>query len=472
MQFSHKVLQPQALKSLETVAGNAGVWRQLPKAFYGNRLGRSHLIFATMKVFKFGGASVSTAERIKNVRLILEQHAGEKILVVISAMGKTTNALEKVAEAFFSGQQQEALLLFAAIKESHHQLSEELLSSPLPQLLDFYTEVEWLLYDNPVRPYDYYYDQIVCAGELLSSLIISAYLKQSGVANHWLDVRDVLRTNNNFRDAQIDWSRTADAVANVVQPLFDTKNLVLTQGFLGATDENESTTLGREGSDYTAAIFANLLGAESQTIWKDVQGVMNADPKLYREAQWIEELNYREVVEMAFYGAQVIHPKTIKPLQNKSIPLHVKSFLHPAERGTCIHNQPVNHLPPIIVYKAAQVLVQLSAKDFSFVGDGLSAEAEQLIAALHLRPNLMQTAAISLLYVLDDRPEKVEAFALQSSTLFDVQVQKNLTLLTVRHYTRELVEKLTAGFKIVLQQQTPQTVQMLLKRAENGSLLP
>lgn len=415
-----------------------------------------------MKVFKFGGASVSTVERIKNVGSILQQYNGEKILVIVSAMGKTTNALEKVVQAFFEGNKEEALHLFTLVKETHNSLATELLGAPPSQLPDFYTEIEWLLHDKPVRNYDYYYDQIVCVGELLSSAIVSQYLNKAGVKNNWLDVRDVLRTDDNFRDARIDWNVTAQKVEELVIPLFTYSDMVLTQGFIGATDENESTTLGREGSDYSAAIFANLLNAESQTIWKDVQGVMNADPKLYKEAQWIRELNYREVIEMAFYGAQVIHPKTIKPLQNKGIPLYVKSFLDPTAEGTCIHSRQVNHLPPIIVYKADQVLVQLTAKDFSFVSEGLTAEAYRILTELKFKPNLTQNAAISLLCVLDDRADKVEAFAIKAGEQFDVNVMKNLTLLTIRHYTRELVEKLTGGFTIVLQQQTPETVQLLL----------
>jgi aspartate kinase len=416
-----------------------------------------------MKVFKFGGASVNTAERIRNVAEILKRFRGEKILIIVSAMGKTTNALEKVAAAFFDGSQAEALQRFAEVKESHNEVSTQLLGAPLPQLADFYTEIEWLLHDKPVKNFDYYYDQIVCVGELLSSAIVSQYLNSAGIANQWMDVRDVVRTDDNFRDARIDWTVTAEKVQTQVRPLFQQTDIVLTQGFIGATDENESTTLGREGSDFSAAIFANLLNAERQVIWKDVQGVMNADPKQYAEAQWIQELNYREVIEMAFYGAQVIHPKTIKPLQNKGIPLYVKSFLNPDAEGTCIHNQPVYNLPPIIVYKENQVLVQLSSRDFSFVGEGLTAEVYQMLSQLTLKPNVTQNAAISLLCVLDDRADKVEAFSLAASEKFDVTVKKNLTLLTIRHYTEELLAHLTAGFSIVLRQQTPETVQLLLE---------
>jgi aspartate kinase len=285
----------------------------------------------TLKVFKFGGASVSSIERIKNLTDILKNHAGEKLLIVISAMGKTTNALEKVVDAFFNKEKEEALQLFLTIKNEHlamfFKLTDQTASASTNPLNDFFTEVEWLLHDKPVRNYDYYYDQIVPVGELLSTNIVSHYLNKAGIKNKWIDVRDIIRTDNNFRDANIDWHFTKEKVQEVIQPLFEVGDIVLTQGFIGATDENQNTTLGREGSDYTAAVFANLLDAESQTIWKDVQGVMNADPKLYGKAQWIKELSYKEVIEMAYYGAQVIHPKTIKPLQNKNIPLFVKSFL-------------------------------------------------------------------------------------------------------------------------------------------------
>ena len=422
-----------------------------------------------MKVFKFGGASVSTVERIKNVGEILRKYEGQQLLVIVSALGKTTNALEKVVDAFYSGKKEEALQFFENIKKEHFTIYQELISadanSPLTthqSLIDFFTEIEWLLYDKPVRDYDYYYDQVVCIGEMLSSFILSEYLNKIAMHNKWVDVRDIIRTDDNFRDAKIDWQVTAQKTEEQIKPLYAEVSIVLTQGFIGATDENESTTLGREGSDYSAAVFANLLNAESQTIWKDVQGVMNADPKLYDDAQWIKELNYKEVIEMAYYGAQVIHPKTIKPLQNKGIPLYVKSFINPDEQGTCIHNKNVNHLPPIIVYKNDQTLVQLSSRDYSFVGEGLTAEVYSIFESLKFKPNLTQITAISLLCVIDNRPEKVEAFALKAGEHFDVSVTKNLTMLTVRHYQRELVDKLTNGYKIVLQQQTPETIQMLL----------
>lgn len=415
-----------------------------------------------MKVFKFGGASVSTAERIQNVKDIIASYGSEPLLVVVSAMGKTTNALEAVVQAFYAAEKETALQLFEAIKKDHLDICSALTAEPLPQLTDFFTEVEWLLHDKPVRTYDYYYDQVVCIGELLSTAIISHYLQTAGVPNQWVDVRDIIRTDNNFRDARIDWTYTGMQVNQKIKPLFLHGNIVITQGFIGATDENESTTLGREGSDYTAAVFAALLDAASQTIWKDVQGVMNADPKLYPAAEWIRELNYREVIEMAYYGAQVIHPKTIKPLQNKGIPLQVKSFLHPKEEGTVIHSQSTGALPPIIVYKKEQVLVELTSKDFSFISEGLNSEVDVLFQRLNFKPNLTQITAISMLCLTDNREEKLAQFSEAASGLFYVHIVKGLTLLTIRHFNEEILAHLTKGKNVLLRQQTKETVQVVL----------
>lgn len=425
-----------------------------------------------MQVFKFGGASVNSVERIVNLAGIMQHYKGQPLLVVISAMGKTTNALEKVAEAFYAGRQEEALALFEQVKQQHLTTAKYLLVTQAlaceARLRDFFTEVEWLLHDKPVRAFDYYYDQIVCAGELLSTCIISHYLEETGLGNQWIDVRDIIRTDNNFRDANIDWTYTSTQVNRYVLPALEQHGLVITQGYIGATDENESTTLGREGSDYTAAVFANLLQAENQTIWKDVESVMNADPKQFPDALPIHELNYLEVIEMAYYGAQVIHPKTIKPLQNKSIPLYVKCFLDPQLPGTVIHNSPVKNLPPIIVLKEKQVMLEVSTRDFSFIGDKHVGDIYGILDEMKIRPNLTQNGAISFVCVLDDRAERIEKLALAVSAFAEVRVTRNLQLLTIRHYQTALVEKLTKGKKILLRQQTPDTVQVLM----GGDFLP
>lgn len=419
-----------------------------------------------MKVFKFGGASVNSVERIKNIGVILNNYPKEKLLIVISAMGKTTNALEKVASAFFENKKEEALQLFSQVKRQHLTTAKYLLVTHYlsceEKLNDFFTEVEWLLHDKPVREFDYYYDQIVCIGELLSTTIISSWLNEIGISNKWIDVRDIFRTDDNFRDAGIDWNYTQEKITNTILPLLKEYDIVLTQGFIGATDENESTTLGREGSDYSAAVFVNMLDALSQTIWKDVEGVMNADPKQYPEAKLIPELNYNEVIEMAYYGAQVIHPKTIKPLENKKIPLFVKCFLDPSLPGTVIQNQIVKNLPPIIVLKENQVMLQLNSKDFSFVGEHHIGMVYHLFETLNIKPNLTQNGAITFTCVLDDKTDKIEKLALGASELFDVEVTKGLLLLTIRHYDKDIFEKLSVGKNILLRQQTTETIQVLM----------
>jgi aspartate kinase len=417
-----------------------------------------------MKVFKFGGASASTIDRIQNIATIIKQYDGEQLMVIISAIGKTTNALEKVTEAFYAGNLDEALQLFETIKQQHIQTAKDLMQKGFDacqsQLNDFFTEVEWLLHDKPVRGYDYYYDQVVCVGELLSTCIISHFLNEVNVKNEWKDVRDILRTDNNFRDANVDFDVTAKNTESITTS-FKQTNIIITQGFVGCTDENESTTLGREGSDYTAAIFANLLNAESLTIWKDVEGVMNADPKEFPDAQLINELSFDEVIEMAYYGAQVIHPKTIKPLQNKGIPMYVKCFLDASLPGTVIHKKHIKNLPPIIVIKQQQALMHLHSQDFSFVGDKPMAQLYEMFAQLKIKPNLIQTGAISLQLCLDDKSDKIEQLAAAASHVFDVQVEKGLSLLTIRHYTNELFEKMTTDKKVILTQKTNETVQVL-----------
>lgn len=404
-------------------------------------------------------------ERIYNVGHILEKYNNQPLIVIMSAMGKTTNALEKVAEAFYAGKQDEALQLFRLIKENHLTTAKYLLvtsyNKTLEDLNSFFTEAEWLLHDKPVQSFDYYYDQVVCIGELLGSRIVSAYLNEKGITNQWIDVRDIIRTDNTFREANVDWAATKENL--VSSGIINNSGMYITQGFVGSTDQNESTTLGREGSDYTAAIFANLTNADNLTIWKDVEGVMSADPNLFPSASLIGELSFSEVIEMAFYGAQVIHPKTIKPLQNKKIPLHVKSFLNPSLPGTIISNKTSKNVPPIIVIKPNQALVHLHSQDFSFVEERQMSKLYHLFAELHIKTNLIQTAAINLQVCLDDRQDKVEHLAQMASDIFDVQLEKNLTLLTIRYFTEDLLTKLLTNKDVVLMQKTHETAQVLYR---------
>ena len=424
--------------------------------------------FYKMKVYKFGGASINSFDRIKNLSKILKEYEGEQILIIISAMGKITNALEKVAEAFFEERKEDALQLFQKIKEYHLTQLKYLVTlhweKATNELNNFYTEVEWLLHDKPVKDYNYYYDQIVCAGELLSSTLISFFLNDEKVPNKWIDVRDLLRTDDTFRDAKVDWDFSQKNINEKLLPLFKRNNFVITQGFIGSTDENESATLGREGSDYTAAVFAKLLEAESVTIWKDVDGVMNADPKEFKKAVVIENLSYKEVIEMAYYGAQVIHPKTIKPLQNKNIPLYVKSFLNPQLPGTTITKKHSPNLPPMIIYKYNQALITLQSLDYSFVEGKPINRLYEILDAVKLKPNLTQNTAISLLICVDDIPEKIEQIAVQASDIFEVQIQKNLSLLTIRHYTEKIINELVENKEMILVQKTQETIQILTRK--------
>ncbi len=418
-----------------------------------------------MEVYKFGGASINSFERIENVVRIVQNAGPRPLLIVISAMGKTTNALEKVAEAFFEGRQQDALQLFEQIKKQHLNTAKYLLVKEhhpfIAAFTEICTEAEWLLYEKPLRNYDYYYDQIVCFGELFSSLLITHTFRERESDVEWVDVRDLLKTDDNFREAGILWKQTSDLAQEQLKPLLAKKNIVITQGFIGCTEENESTTLGREGSDFSAAIFANMLGANKVTIWKDVDAVLNADPKQFPEAVPMPMLSYDEVVEMAYYGAQVIHPKTIKPLFNARIPLQVKSFLDPNLPGTLIGGKMTVSLPPVFIRKHRQVLLTFHTKDFSFVGEKPVVQWYAMLERLHMRPNVTQNGAVQLMAVFDDHAEKVGLLASEAETVFNVTVQKNLTLFTIRHYTPEVLHKYLENIKPLLIQQTPLTVQIL-----------
>ncbi|ATL48492.1 aspartate kinase [Chitinophaga caeni] len=421
-----------------------------------------------MKVFKFGGASLESIERIQNVGKIIQSFPGEKILIVISAMGKTTNELENVAQNYFMRKREIAAQILYNIEQHHIQLAEKLLGvheHPLfTQLQQFFTEAEWTLGEKPIRPYDYYYDQIVSMGELLSTAIVSAYFNQVGINNCWLDVRDIFKTDDNFRDANLDWDTTQAIVNEKVLPLFNDYNIAIAQGFIGSTDQNETVTLGREGSDYTAAIFANMLDAESQTIWKDVEGLKNADPKIFQDTVNIPEITFSEVIEMAYYGAQVIHPKTIKPLQNKQIPLLVKCFLNKDLPGTIIkEDADVRQLPPIFVLKRNQVMISVTSRDYAFITEDKISDIYDIFHEHKVKIHLMQNGAISFSCVIDNNPEKIEQLIKSLHVDFKVTYNEGLELLTVRHYKNGLLEEKTKGRKILLEQRSPTTAQLLVK---------
>lgn len=421
-----------------------------------------------MKVFKFGGASLESIERIHKVGAIVQSFPDEQLLIVISAMGKTTNELEKVAQNFFLRKREIAAQLLYNIEQQHLDVAAALLGTrehPLfQQLQQFFTEAEWTLGEKPMRSYDYYYDQLVSLGELLSTAIVSAWFNQAGIRNTWVDVRDIFRTDDNFRDANIDWAFTQRNVTEKVLPLFKDVNIVIAQGFIGSTDQNESVTLGREGSDYSAAVFASMLDAESQTIWKDVEGLKNADPKQFSNTINIPEISYSEVIEMAYYGAQVIHPKTIKPLQNKQIPLYVKCFLNKDLPGTLIRED-VDHtqLPPIIVLKKNQVLITLTSRDYSFITEDKISDIYDIFHSLKIKINLMQNAAISFSCCIDNTPEKIEQLIKAIHQGFKLSYNEGLELLTVRYSKDGLLDELSKGRTLLLEQKSPITVQRILK---------
>lgn len=421
-----------------------------------------------MKVFKFGGASLESIERIQLVAAILQSYPDQQLLIVISAMGKTTNELEKVAQNFYMRKREIAAQLLHNIEKQHLDVAEKLLgnrNNPVfEQLQQFFTEAEWTLGEKPLRQYDYYYDQLVSLGELLSTAIMSAYFNLAGIANTWLDVRDIFRTDDTFRDANIDWDWTQRNVTEKVLPLFKHTNIVIAQGFIGSTDQNESVTLGREGSDYSAAVFANLLNAESQTIWKDVEGLKNADPKLFPNTINIPEISFSEVIEMAYYGAQVIHPKTIKPLYLKHIPLYVKSFLNKDLPGTVIREDvDVKQLPPIIVLKKNQVLLTITSRDFSFITEDRISDIYEMFHKHKIKINLMQNAAISFSCCIDNSSEKIELLMKALHDDFKIAYFEGLELLTVRYNKDGLLEELSKDRTVLLEQRSPVTIQRLLK---------
>ena len=418
-----------------------------------------------LNIFKFGGASIKDAAAIINVGEILRTYQGQALLIVVSAMGKTTNALEKVVKSHHKGDGQSAAFL-EEVKKNHLTVMAELFEEGdevYSEVNDAFVEIEWMLEDDPHESYDYMYDQMVSVGELLSSRIVSAYLNKQGQSCQWLDARDVIRTDNLYREAWIDWEVTQEQCDDVVKPMVGEKQFVLTQGFIGNTSENFTTTLGREGSDYTAAIFSFCLNAEGMTIWKDVEGVLTADPRLFNNVSKLERLSYREAIEMTYYGAKVIHPKTIKPLQNKNIPMYVKSFLNATGSGTYISDAVDDHYPPMITVEKNQVLLQISTRDFSFVAEHHLSALFSRIASHRLRVNMMQNTAISFVVCVSDVDDRVAKFTESIKEEFKVMIEENLELVSVRHFHEYMLGELLKGKIKLVEGRTPNTIQMVLK---------
>lgn len=420
-----------------------------------------------MKVFKFGGASVKDAASVKNVATILNEYKQEKLFVVISAMGKTTNALEEFTNALYHDLSLAEKLL-TGIKEYHfniiHQLFENQNDAVFNDLHNAFVELDWMLDDIPVLAYDHTYDQVVSMGEILSTKIVSHYLNKAGIGNLWIDVRDFIRTDNNYREAKVDWHTTASLFETNKQNYFNALNqLCITQGFIGGTSENFTTTLGREGSDYTASIIAFLSNAEQVTIWKDVAGVMNADPKKFNDAVLLPHLTYHDAVELTYYGATVIHPKTIKPIQNKHIPLYVRSFLNYHETGTVINDSPSQNEQACFIYKPDQLLLSLSGKDFSFIVEDNISNIFAVLASFRIKVNLMQNSALSFSVCIDNTSKR-NAIIEQFSKDFYVRYNEGIELYTVRHYNNEAINKLMKNKDVILEQRSRNTLQLVVKK--------
>jgi len=419
-----------------------------------------------MQVFKFGGASVKDAEGVKNVAEVLKQFPSQKISVVVSAMGKTTNALERLAKAYFY-KLENAEKVLEEIKTYHFDICNHLFSStshPIyNELENTFVELYWAIEDEPTQGFDFEYDQIVSMGEVISTKIVSAYLNEIGLKNKWIDVRGLIQTDNSYREGKVDFELTENLVKNDLLPIFNAYDIVITQGFIGGTSENFTTTLGREGSDYTASILAYCLNANNVTIWKDVPGVLNADPKWFSHTKKIDELSYHDAIELTYYGATVIHPKTIKPLQNKNIPLYVKSFLKPKDEGTVIRDGEKRLNIPSYIFKIDQVLISIQPKDFSFIAEDNLSDIFEVFSKHGVKINLMQLSAISFSVCCDDHAEKIKALVAELQQQFKVLYNAGLELMTVRYYTQETLDILTKNKIILLEQRSRYTVQMVMK---------
>jgi aspartate kinase len=421
-----------------------------------------------MQVYKFGGASIATPERMRALLPIID-YGKTPLVVVVSAYGKTTNALEAIVHAANEGRRADALQKIEQLEKAHNDYAAEILSEKGFQdiqikLNEYYTEMHWAIDDAGRQSKDYVYDQIVCVGEVLSTSIFSAFLNEQGFSNHWMDARDLIRTDDNYRDPEVDFEFSKKQVQEKLMPVLAKSGIVITQGFIGSTADNNSTTLGREGSDYSAALLAAMTGASNVSIWKDVEGLLNADPKLFPNTVKIEEITYEEVIEMAYYGAQVIHPKTIKPLQNAGIPLHVKCFLDSSLKGTVIQSKTDTFVyPPLIVLKKEQVLLQITSRDFSFITEENLRNLYEIFHGQHVKINLIQNAAISLVVCVDNRPEKIKSLVDELEKDYKVLRNEDVQLLTIRHYTPSIMEEMTKGRMILLEQKTRQTSQVVIK---------
>ncbi|WP_040279328.1 aspartate kinase [Psychroserpens damuponensis] len=414
-----------------------------------------------MQVFKFGGASVKNAEGVKNLASVLKQVGYQNTLVVVSAMGKMTNALELVIKNYFENKS-ELQNSIQDVKTYHNEILLDLFDNPQHQIFkhvaSIFADLEGFFLRNKSPDYNFVYDQVIGFGELTSTTIISTYLNEIGLKNNWLDVREFIKTDDYYRRSNVDWDQTQANIKNN----FDTTILNITQGFLGSDANNFTTTLGREGSDYTAAIFAYCLNAESVTIWKDVPGVLNADPRYFENAQLLNNISYREAIELAFYGASVIHPKTLQPLQQKEIPLFVKSFLNPKNAGTRV-GKGIGIEPniPCFIVKKNQVLISLSSLDFSYIVEDNISEIFKLLHLYKMKVDVIQNSAISFSVCFENTYDNLERLLQHLKAKFKVTINDNVSLYTVRHYNEQAIASIEKDKELLLKQLTHETIQIV-----------
>lgn len=416
-----------------------------------------------MKIFKFGGASVKDADGVKNLSAIVNQEH-DHLIVVVSAMGKTTNLLETLCNTYFHKEDKTAAIMLE-LREYHLAIANALFSENDPvykHLEELFITMENILSGESSLCYDYEYDRIICFGELISTTLVSDYLNRKGSQNQFVDIRKYLKTDQNYRNANIDLELSEQLCKETFD--FNQTRVYVTQGFIAGTRTNQTTTLGREGSDYTAALLANLLDAENVTIWKDVPGVMNADPKEYDKAQVIHKMSYKEAIELSHFGAKVIHPKTIKPIQNKQIPLYVKSFLDPESEGTII--QEIDEqlkLPPIFINKGNQCLLTLTPRDFSFIAEEKLSHIFGILAQYKLKLNLMQNSAISFSFCIDCNYAIFNEFLQQIQDEFEVRYNQDVKLITIRHYNEEVIGEIIGEQLALVEQRSRTTAQFVLR---------
>ena len=410
-----------------------------------------------MKIFKFGGASVKDAESVKNVAKVLNSQGFEKCLLVVSAMGKTTNALEKVVEYYFKKEDYQNEV--EKIKQSHLEITKGLFDENhkiFGEVALFFDDLEAFLRRNKSPNYNFVYDQVVSCGEMISSKILSEYLNDINFSNAWLDARDYIKTDDTYREGVVNWQETEKNISNL-----DQNQSYVTQGFIGSEANNFTVTLGREGSDYSAAIFAYCLNAEAMTIWKDVPGVMTGDPRKFENVTLLSNISYEEAIEMAYYGASVIHPKTLQPLKQKNIPFYVKSFVEPEKPGTKVGNSEVNQSEESYILKENQVLMNISTRDFSFIAEDHISQIFNLLAKHKIKVSMMQNSAISLALCLEDKFGKIDEVNQTLTQQFSTDVVKNVSLYTVRNANMDELSTFYADKKILLEQISKNTVQIV-----------